>query len=359
MATLFDYLQWRGDLSFRQSGFNIIDSLILSRFSYLPFDGILHKKPLSISELGTLFFTKNGKKHPDIVLPQDITLLEALMTSKRFKNLRVQHYQNRIDVKLEQQFSAITIQLDAHTTYVAFRGTDKTLVGWKEDFNMAFEKRIPSQRCAINYLKLISSDCRARIIIGGHSKGGNLALYSGLFAPQNIKEKIIAIHNFDGPGFHNDLLTTPRYQQRRHLMQTFLPETAIVGTIFHHDHSITVVKSNATGLLQHDTFTWQVTHNNFVSVEKTDHNSEKVQNSLNALLKHLKAAERQKVVNTIYNIFVDTGISSLTDFQKLDFSTIKHIIHSMQTLSKEDKILLQQTARIFIKHFKETTKNKV
>lgn len=358
MATFLDYLQWRGDLSFRQSAFNIIDSLILSRFSYLPFDSILHEKPLSILDLGTQFLDNNGKNHPALVLSQDIDLLEAMIISKRFKKLHVQHYQNIIDIHNEQQFSAMTIQLDAHTTYVVFRGTDNTLVGWKEDFNMAFEKQIPAQRSAAAYLKRVAADCRARIIVAGHSKGGNLALYASLFAPKTVTDKIIAIHNFDGPGFTDNILKSSKYKEKQHLMHTFVPETAIVGTIFNHNHPVTVVKSTATGLLQHDTFTWQVTHNNFVSVKRTNQNSEKVQHSLNALLEHLNIHERQQVVNTIYAIFVDAGISSLTDFQHLDFTMIKNIIHSMQTLSKDDRSLLQQTARIFMKHFKESSTKK-
>lgn len=358
MATLLDYLQWRGDLSFRQSAFNIIDSLILSRFSYLPFDGILHSKPLALLDLGTHFLANNGKNHPALVLQQDIDLLEAMMASKRFKKLHVQHYQNVVDIHKEQQFSAMTIHLDAHTTYIVFRGTDNTLVGWKEDFNMTFEKQIPAQQSAVKYLEQVASDCRARIIVGGHSKGGNLALYASLFAPEEITNKLIAVHNFDGPGFKDDILNTAQYQDKKHLMHTFIPETAIVGTIFNHNHPVTVVKSHSTGLMQHDIFTWQVTHNNFVAAKQTDHNSEKVQHSLNALLKHLSIDEQQQVVNTIYYIFVDAGISSLTDFQNLDFSMIKNIIHSMQTLSKEDGALLQQTARIFIKHFKDKTTKK-
>lgn len=348
MENFMTYLQWRGDLTFRKSAFNIVDSLIFSRFSYLPFDDILLQKPQKISVISKQFFAMDRQSHPSIVMAQDVELLQQLSQAPRFKNLTVQHYRNTIDLDTEQQFSAVLIHLDAQTSYVAFRGTDLTLVGWKEDLNMSYQKTIPAQHSAVRYLDELEPFLRARVIIGGHSKGGNLAIFAACFAKDSIQQKIIAIHNFDGPGFQEAILKQQQYQMMKPLMITYMPQNAVVGTIFHHDHTIHIANSQAKGIMQHDTFTWQVNHHDIVTLDNA--NTENVtQQTLDNLLTQLTPDERKKIVDTLYTVLTASGATTVTELQKVDFKTIRQAIKSLQHLSKEEGRLLQDSLGIIWK----------
>ncbi|MBS4749738.1 DUF2974 domain-containing protein [Carnobacteriaceae bacterium zg-ZUI78] len=349
MATLFDYLHWRGDLSFRQSRFNVVDSMILTRFSYLPFDNIVNDFPQTIQQIGEHFFGVNRQNDPNIIMSKDNTLLETLMHTKRFSKLLVQHYQNTVDVEQEQQFSAMMFQLDSRTTYVVFRGTDMTLVGWKEDFNMTFENAIPSQIEAVSYLTKHQSDIKERLILGGHSKGGNLAIYAGAFAPQDIRQKIVYIHNFDGPGFNEQMSTDEAFGPIQKKIKTFVPETAIVGMMLNHNTPYDIVKSSATNVLQHDTYSWEIERNDFIYLEKRDATSKHIQRSVSALLTRLSTEERKTLGNAIYQMMLSANITDVRDFSVNTPHKLLKMMKAYGELDKETSKLITETIQLFVK----------
>ena len=199
MANILDYIDWRGDLTFNQSSFNDIDNLILSRISYLPFDGIIDEMETITVREAHERFKKLDLKNVKILQEEDLDLFPSVAQSTRFGNLFLKNYINKRDLQEEKQFSAITIILPDGTMYIAYRGTDNTLVGWKEDFNMSFMKSVPAQADAVDYLNNVAAQTSGRLRVGGHSKGGNLAVYAAAFCNQDVQDRIIEVYNNDGP----------------------------------------------------------------------------------------------------------------------------------------------------------------
>ena len=209
MANVCDYIKWRGDINFEQSKFNEIDNLILSRFSYFPFDKIIEENEIvTIKELSKRFQKQDVTKLP-ILWKDDVDLFPLIGESKRFGELLATKYINKIDPEQEKQFAAITVLMPDDTIFISYRGTDNTIVGWKEDLNMSFKSHIASQLSAKKYLEMIAKEYSdKKIRIGGHSKGGNIAVYAATFVSQEIKDRIINVYNNDGPGFCDDVIET-------------------------------------------------------------------------------------------------------------------------------------------------------
>lgn len=196
LANIFDYLDWR-DINIKNDPFNEVDNLILSRISYFPFDNIVGEKEISLNQAYNIY--KNSKDKGRILEKEDNLLFPKLANSERFGNIKLSHYINNLDSQQEKQFSAITFNLPDNTIYVSFRGTDDTIVGWKEDLNMSFSLQVPAQLEATKYLENISPKFTQKIRVGGHSKGGNLAIFAASFANKKVQNKIINVYNNDGP----------------------------------------------------------------------------------------------------------------------------------------------------------------
>ena len=266
MANLMDYLDWRGDLTLEISPFNEVDALILAELSFVDFDGIVPPpelgRGLPLNEAAEAFFARHGGKDVPmgVLVPDTISkMLRKLMTSPRFRNMTLNGYTALLDDSIEQQFAALTIDLGNGSIYISFRGTDDTIVGWKEDLNMGFLEEIPSQKQAVEYVARVARQYGDKTIrIGGHSKGGNLAVYSAAKSSGEIQERIVAVHNNDGPGFAWDISETPGHKRIASRIHTILPQTSVVGMLMEHEKRYQVVHSTYDGLYQHDGFSWQV-----------------------------------------------------------------------------------------------------
>jgi len=190
MPNIIDYLNWRGDLSFKQDKINEVDKIILARFSYLPFKDILLENKDSIENISYKMKELSTEK---FIWKADKEFIVKLGKSKRYKDLIITDYQEILDLEAQKQFAAVAIWLPNMCKYISFRGTDMSLVGWKEDFNMSFMKDIPSQKEAVKYLNEIGRKYRTKLILGGHSKGGNIAVYAAMFCDSKIQKKILEI----------------------------------------------------------------------------------------------------------------------------------------------------------------------
>ncbi len=208
MANVLDYLKWRKDLTFKQDSFNEVDALILARLSYIPFDGILSQNSMETISLSKAIsiFLKDPDCKEKVLLSKDIDLIQELENSVRFSGLKLSFYVNQIELDKQKQFSALVISIHDRLHCVSFRGIDSTIVGWKEDFNMAFMDEVPCQKLGTSYLTQIAQKYwYKKIRIGGHSKGGNFALYSALTANKSIQKRIIKVYNYDGPGLNESI----------------------------------------------------------------------------------------------------------------------------------------------------------
>ena len=246
-------------------------------------------------------------------------------------------------MKTQTQFSAITFKLTEDTYFVVYRGTDNTLVGWKEDFNMSFVCPVPAQTLAVEYLEMIAKQFDGKIIVGGHSKGGNLAVYAAAFCDPEIQERITMVYNYDGPGFTENVLAEEGYKRICGRIKTYVPQSSVVGMLLGHEEKYTIVhSSNPTMLLQHDTYTWDIRRNKFVYLETVTNSSKFIDSTLKGWMSSLDSARREKVVDTIYNILLQTKAKTIKDLSKNWLATSNKIVKSLITLDDDTrKIVLE------------------
>ena len=354
---LADYVEWRGDLSFSKSGFCDVDSLILCQLSYLNFDGLISSefgRKISLADLWTVFKSDaNFEKRCDLgalISRETVRLLELCASSERFGKLYVSGYVSKIDVETEEQFSALTFFEGALSSkpFVAFRGTDDTIVGWKEDFNLAIEEVVPAQRDALEYLERAAKNTRGKILVGGHSKGGNLAVYSSAFVPKKIKKRIERVYNFDGPGFRQEIIEDERLKEILPLLHSYYPKLSIVGMLFRRAGSYTVVDSGAQGLMQHEPFSWLVSPRSFKVLDGFDKTSEIFYKTFNEWLEGVSREKRSLVVETLFKVITAGGATTNSELEKNWARQSLAIVKAASELDKETRdVMLQLTQRLF------------
>lgn len=348
MANVIDYVRWRGDLSLRASKFNEIDSLILNRFSYFPLDSIIKENEIvSIQELSERF-ERADKDKMQILWKDDMELFPIIGKSKRFGKMIALEYINKIEPETEKQFSAITVILPDNTIYVSFRGTDNTLVGWKEDFNMSFKSHIASQISAKEYLENIAKKYPdKKIRLGGHSKGGNLAVYASIFADSEIKKRIIKVYNNDGPGFNEDITNTVEYKESIKKVITYIPQDSIFGMLLNHKERYIIVQSIEKGVMEHDVYSWQVTGTNFVVLKEVTNGSKFINKTIKNWLKDLDMQTRQQVIDIVFEILNSTDAKTIEDLKLSLMKNARIILSSYRQIKPEDKKMITATITAF------------
>lgn len=358
MANVFDYLKWRGDLNLEKSSFNEIDNLILSRFSYFPFDNIIKEdEVVTIKELSERF-EKTDINPIHILWKDDKEFFPAMGKTERFGNMLATKYINKIETEQEKQFSAITVLMPDDTIYVSFRGTDNTIVGWKEDFNMSFKSHIASQISAKEYLENIAEEFpNKKIRVGGHSKGGNIAIYASAFAKQEVKDRIINVYNNDGPGFCEDVIKTVEYQEIMPKTHTYIPQSSIIGRLMNHKEKYTIIESTQKGIMQHDLYSWQILGKEFITLPNVTNESEFIDKTIKEWLENVEPAKREQVINVIFEILNSTDAQTTKELRKNLFSNIKVILEKYKNIDPETKEMIAQTANALIKIVKNNLKN--
>ena len=350
MANVCDYVRWRGDLTLEQSEFNEIDNLILARFSYFPFDKIIRENEIAtIKELSRRFSNQDVTKLP-ILWKDDVELFPLMGNSKRFGGMLATKYINKIDAEQEKQFSAITVLMPDGTIYVSYRGTDNTIVGWKEDFNMSFKSHIASQISAKQYLEEIAKEYpSSKIIIGGHSKGGNIAVYAATFASKDVKDRIINVYNNDGPGFCEDVIETPEYQEILPRVHTYIPQSSIIGRLMNHKEKYTIVESVQRGIMQHDLYSWQVLGKEFVTLKKLTNESEFIDKTIKDWLENVEPEKREQVIDAVFEILNTTEAQTMKELKANWFANVKTILGTYKNIDNDTKEMVWQTVNELLK----------
>ena len=356
MSNIIDYLKWRGDLSFEISPINEIDEVILARFSYLPFQDIYLEPRENIKSIA-----KKLKIVPksNFVWGEDKELIEELAKTKRFKNLIVSDYVKKLDTTIETQFGAITIWLPNGEKYISFEGTDMTMVGWKEDFNMSFMTNIPAQLEAVKYLEKIADKYTSNFRLGGHSKGGNLAVYAATFGNDEIKERIIDILNADGPGFNSQTITNEKYKKIVDKVNTYVPQSSVIGRLLEHEEDYIIVKSTEKGIMQHDMYSWQVEGTNLIKIPELTNESQMVNKIVKDWLNNTTIEQRKNFINTIYEIIGKTEAKTVTDLSAQWLKNIKRIIETYKTMNEEEKKQMDQMINLTLNSIITCMKNEI
>lgn len=342
MADLFDYLQWRGDLSFRQSPANRVDALIFAALSYISFGGSVEampEVPISLRDAAEEFFRLPDQESRCRV-KADLSLLMAASETKRFGNVMLLQYRSLLVPEEETQFAAITFLLNDDTGMVTFRGTDYSLVGWKEDFNMSFQETIPSQRLAQQYTAEIAAKYIMPLRLCGHSKGGNLAVFAAVKSDDAVRDRILAVYNNDGPGFTEYLLSDPNYKEMVPKIRTIIPQSSVIGMLLEHEEPYTIIKSKKIGLLQHDPYSWEVLGPDFLPMEEITADSRFLNQTIKTWLAGMNNEERNEVVDTVFDLLSIGDVDNV--FEIIQPKNIRNYLRTLSSNGNIRRILSEE-----------------
>ena len=341
MGDILDYLAWRGDLSLEQAPFGPVDALALAAASYIHFDDLIPGGPEAPVPLGrtaerylALPPSRRGRSRGE----KDLALFRALADSPRFAGMGLCRYADTFLPEEETQFSALAVLLGDGSAFLAFRGTDATLVGWKEDFNMCFLDVVPAQLEAASYIGDFARRFPGPLVLGGHSKGGNLAVAGASLCPVKVRDRIKTVYSFDGPGFTDYLLARPGYQELLTRIRTFVPQSSVVGLLLGHEEPHTVIRSDQEGLFQHDPYSWQVLGPDFVQVEDIDSGSRRIDRALKTWLAGLTKRQRETVVDTLYDLLSSGDAKMVRD--ALEPQHLAAALHAALGLPPRDLLTL-------------------
>lgn len=343
---LIDYIRQNGNDDFKTKKFNDVDALILSILPYIPFDNIVpaFKKKAIFLKDAVKKLDKDLMRAKGIFVGNTFKLLEIMATSKRYSDLSLYNYMYIVNE--EMQFGALTIKVPDRSTFIAFAGTDSSIVGWEEDFKMAYMYPGVGQKYAMVYLNNAIKLLDRNIRIGGHSKGGNLAICSAMNAKFYIKPRIKQIYNFDGPGFLKEQIESKEYKSISKKIKMYIPEQSIIGMILYHTSDYKVVKAKHFSILQHDVFNWKLDNNGFI-LSKQNKRSKNLEERLTKKLEELSIPERLQLVENMFNLFKKNDIK---DTKELKLNSIFKLIKSFKELDKETKNqLIEFLIILFIK----------
>lgn len=311
MGNLLEYLAWRGDLTLTQAPFCPVDGLVLSALAYVHLDGIAADAPIPLGEAAARFFALQENTRGRTRCKEDLSLLQALRQVPRFSGARLTAYEDRFEPEREMQFAAVTVLLDDGSAFLSFRGTDSTLVGWKEDFNMAFQDVVPAQQTAVDYLERFARSFSGPLRLGGHSKGGNLAVFAASQCGSDILSRITGVYNNDGPGVTARIRATPGYQAALPIVRTFVPQSSVIGMLLEHEEDYTVVQSTRIGLLQHDPYSWEILGGSFVQMAEVTAGSRITDRAIRTWLESMSPEERCRFVDGLFHVLAAGNITTL------------------------------------------------
>lgn len=346
MGNIMDYISWRGDLSFEQSQFNEVDNLILACFSYVNLDGIsavTKQKGIGLKKLTKEFMKLHTMK--ELEADKSFIRLAPFMMMKMAKSVRfgkcvVRNYVNDIVTEAEQQFAAMEIVLEDGTSYVSFRGTDDTIIGWKEDFNLSTGV-VPAQKRAIEYLQKISEHTDGMLRVGGHSKGGNLAIYGSVMC-KSAHEKILEIYSNDGPGFSREFQELPEMKEMMPKIIRIIPEYSIIGTLLEHEKEPVIVASSSKGLLQHDGFSWEVQGPALVRRDSLNKTALRFIEILHKWIDGMDMEQKRLLIEDLFATLQASGYENLSEVQSGGLKSLAAMVKRVEKFAPESRGMMQE-----------------
>ncbi|MBR4404618.1 MAG: DUF2974 domain-containing protein [Clostridiales bacterium] len=340
MGNLIDYLTWRGDLPFSRDPFNSIDALLLSSLSYIDFTDVvpgIGKGKVTMREAARQFF----KIHSGKELSNDKSfisfcpsILRALGDSYRFRGAMLSNYVDDTDIGREVQFGALEIETSDGIAFISYRGTDDRIIGWKEDFNLSY-MTVPAETEAVLYLQKVMGGRTQEIRLGGHSKGGHLAIYAATMTLPEIAERIQNIYSFDGPGFgfNKEILELPQFRFIEPKIEKYIPQTSIVGRLLTSAVNPVVIKSNETGIMQHNPLSWEVEGKEYYTLASTDKVSDTFAETLSSWLDDMSNIQRKVFVDDLFSVFEASGCITMSAMTRVGIRGTKAMITRMREIN--------------------------
>ena len=361
MATINDYLDHNKNRSFEDFAFNEADILCLNELGYFCFEeldaSIDFSKEVNLHEVLMPYVT--GEKlfnHSFLVTEERLKLLQKVVASKRFVNLNLSDYVNDVDAEYERQFSAMVFTLpEINHHQLVFRGTDDTMIGWKEDFKLTYVQEIPAHRAAVAYLEAYREKYAGKVTVSGHSKGGNLALYAVAHVNDLLREQIEKVYMLDAPGLQEKGLESDSYKAIRGRVTVIRPEESIVGIMLYNDIDPIVVKSNASGIMQHAVTSWQFNEETgeLILAERQTDLSQNLEKTFKQWMKELSSQELKILFDILFDTLMSSGIHSINDvtIDREFGAKLATSIASFYSIGTEKKLLLAKSAKLFLQAF--------
>jgi hypothetical protein len=346
MANIMDYLDWRADIPFSVDPYNEVDNLVFSTMAYIDFDGVVpgleKDRLLSVCEVNARYWRKHTHaevKSREAFVSDAPFILEKMSGSRRYKHLKMLHYINSVSEDVTLQASAITILPGDGSVYVAYRGTDDTLIGWKEDFQFAYKDMTVGQKVAVDYLDR-TLNClpeNLKLYVGGHSKGGNFAVFAAAFCRKAVRERIDKVYSNDGPGFVQEVINTKEYQDIREKMIKYTPEFSFIGGLMADDAEPVIVKSDGSGAYQHDPFSWQVMRNHMVLADSYSTQSVVLNDALGRWVSNESPEKRKVFINILFDLFKEAGVTKASELGKNKIKTSIAMMNALRKLPADDR----------------------
>ena len=312
---MIDYLKTYGHISFAESPLNDVDLLVFAQLAYMDFEEVTESPcPFSYALAHASFADSDDASEDRFSFQKkDDRLLASLSAAcPRYQCIRFLRFERHFDPEAETQFAALALFLSDDHLLIAFRGTDNTLAGWKEDFNMAFMDEIPAQRMALEFLEEKAQNT-GKITVIGHSKGGNLALYAVSACACSLHNRIVQAVSFDGPGLNERLIRSEGFIRMEDRMRVVRPRASLVGMLFTQPKNIRTIDSRVFSLLQHYPYFWKTEGMDFIDLSRPSFDSALLGKTLCGLLERLPMEAREQLVEAVYEIISASEADTFTD----------------------------------------------
>ena len=345
IGNIVEYVHSYGYFDFKALPFNAVDALVLAQFVYLKMESLLPVMEPGEAVSDHAVTLKMMQEDPEVEQlfvdsrfeTNNRALFYSMCESKRFGDMKCMYCADHICTEDETQFMALTCVLSDGSIKILYRGTDETIVGWKEDFNMAFQHPIPGQEAGKSYLQQVSEYITGEFDLIGHSKGGNLAVYAAMCVSEKIRQRITKIYNLDGPGFRTEVYSTGSFEKIADRIIKIIPRSSIVGMLLENHGDYKVVESDGISLLQHDPYSWLVDRIDFVYAEEMDARHRILDESLSEWVMSLPKEEVESFVNALYQIVEASEATDLISFTKNWTKSLAGMAGAIQNLDEETK----------------------
>lgn len=356
MKNMLDYIKEFGHVSFEERAFSEIDALVLTELEYLPLENVVPS-----DENGEIFVTVKEiaeymqehkqelfDENPMMITEERHELSQVIADAPRFQSLKFFGVVSEWDKDTTKQFAAVTVEVEPSVRLVVFRGTDETLIGWKEDFLMTYSPLVAAQTDAKEYLAKQASLWDGDLMISGHSKGGNLAIYAAATQVEDVQLRIVDIFCFDSPGLYRSVLETKGYQNIVPLAMRYIPQDSLVGLMLESEVPYVIVKSNATGAMQHSAMTWGIEDGQFIKMEKLTKNSQLNDQTFKKWTESVSDEELELFWNVFFELLFNAGIDTVNDLYGQFMHYVQEFLKAAGNMDEEKRELLTRIALLLV-----------
>ena len=356
MKNMLDYIKEFGHVSFEERAFSEIDALVLTELEYLPLEKVVPSDEngenfVTVKEIAEYMQEHKQElfdENPMMITQERHEVSQVIADAPRFQSLKFFGVVSVWDKDTTKQFAAVTVEVEPSVRLVVFRGTDETLIGWKEDFLMTYSPLVAAQTDAKEYLAKQASLLDGDLMISGHSKGGNLAIYAAATQEEDVQLRIVDIFCFDSPGLYRSVLETKGYQNIVPLAMRYIPQDSLVGLMLESEVPYVIVKSNATGAMQHSAMTWEIEDGQFIKMEKLTKNSQLNDQTFKKWTESVSDEELELFWNVFFELLFSVGIDTVNDLYGQFMHYVQEFLKAAGDMDEEKRELLTRIALLLV-----------